>query len=612
MKPTDSRRFAHRTVRRWRRLARRWRDPRAHLVFSPEYAQAISNVPSDPLRGELILAFLAYEGLLRPDQVHTPLPISVRALRTVHTDAYLESLVHPASLGRVLGLPVDARQHDRVLHLQRLMVGGTRLALRLATKDRRTAIHLGGGLHHAHADRGQGFCVFNDIAVGIAELRRDGFTGRILVVDLDLHDGDGTRALFARDAGVHTFSIANRLWDEPDAVESTALALGHEIGDEEYLETIERELPQVFREFPPELVVYLAGCDPAHDDTLGDWRVSAEGMMRRDRFVARAVDQLDGVPMVVLLSGGYGGGAWKYSARFFSWLLSGCAIEPPSTERMTLERYRHLREVLESTGLMNADVDLDDWGLSEEDVMPGFASRPERFLDFYSAHQIEVILERSGLFDRLRSMGFRPILRLDLDNPSGHTLSILDGRRREPVAELRARRDRRALPGFEMLRIEWLLLQNPRGRFSPDRPPLPGQRYPGLGMLRDSMALMMLVCERLRLDGILFVPSHFHLAGQARRTLAFADPSQQGRFESLVEALRSLPLAEGTKAVEEGRVIDEITGGVYAWEPSEMVLPVSSELRARIRGEEYERAVEEAREGCSFRLSDPGGSAGTS
>lgn len=619
MKPTDPRRLAHRTVRQWRRFARRWRPPGAHLVFSPEYGQAVSNVPADPLRGELILAFLVYEGLVRPDQVHTPAAISVRALRTVHTDAYLESLGQPASLRRVLGLPVDARQHDRILHVQRLMAGGTRLALRLATGDGRPAIHLGGGLHHAHADRGQGFCVFNDVAVAIAELRRDGFAGNILVVDLDLHDGDGTRALFAHDASVYTFSLANRLWDEPDAVASTSLALGFEIGDAEYLAVVENELPPVIDTFRPELVVYLAGCDPAHDDDLGDWKISDDGMLRRDRFVVRSVERLAGrAPLVVVLGGGYGGGAWRYSARFFSWLLSGCAIEPPSTARMTLERYRHLRGLLEASGLLDSPTDVDDWGLSEADVMPGAAARPDRFLDFYSAHQIEVILERSGLFDRLRGLGFaRPTLRIDLDNPAGHTLSILDSTHEEPLAELRARRDRRTLADFDMLRIEWLLLQNPRARFSPERPPLPGQRHPGLGMLRDAMALLMLVCERLHLAGILFVPSHFHLAGQARRTLAFADPHKQGRFEALVDALRSLPLAEGTKAVAEGRVIDQGTGEPYAWEPAEMVLPVSHELRARMRGEEYNRAVDEARERSTFRLipspvSDPAAPAGRS
>src|SRR5690606_30822850 len=116
-------------------------------------------------------------------------------------------------------------------------------------------------------------------------LRARQYRDPILVVDLDLHDGNGTRAAFLDDPAVHTYSIHNAPWDDATGVASTSIALGTDVGDAEYLETLRRTLPPIIRSHRPGLVFYIAGCDPATDDALGDWRISAEGMLARDRFV---------------------------------------------------------------------------------------------------------------------------------------------------------------------------------------------------------------------------------------------------------------------------------------------------------------------------------------
>ncbi|HSM52322.1 MAG TPA: histone deacetylase, partial [Thermoanaerobaculia bacterium] len=187
----------------------------------------------------------------------------------------------------------------------------------------------------------------------------------------------------------------------------------------------------------------------------------------------------------------------------------------------------------------------------------------------------------------------------------GQTLRIHgDPGRRELVVELRVRRDRRTMPGAELLWIEWLLLQNPRLGFLSGRPPLPGQKAPGLGMLREVISLLILVCERIGLDGIAFVPSHFHLAVQAHGPLRFAEPLAEARYRALVAALRSLPLGRASEAVDADQVVDAASGEPVRWERSSMVLPVTEALKDRLAGEEFRREVERLEAMLRYRLAE--------
>jgi acetoin utilization deacetylase AcuC-like enzyme len=546
----------------------------------------------------------------------------------VHTVDYLESLREPGSLTRILGVRIPVADEDRFLDLQRAMVGGTLLATRTALETGRIAVNLGGGLHHAHAGRGGGFCVFNDVAVAVATFRKHGFAGRIAVVDLDLHDGDGTRAIFAADESVHTVSIHNRPWDEIEAVEDTSIALGDDVEDAAYLAALEERLPPVLERFRPALVFYLAGCDPAADDDLGNWRISAPGMLARDRFVVGQLRRLGDPPTVVTLAGGYGRDAWRYTARFLGWLLgAGREVEVPSSDEITLRRYRVLSQLL-SPAELTGDGHGDDLGLTEEEVLGALAGTPResRFLGYYSRHGTELALERLGLLQRLRDRGFEhPTLEFELDNPAGQTLRLFNevdpsgpagpsgpstrgrsaGRRSsraELLAELRARRDRRTVPGFEMLRIEWLLLQNPRARFAAGQRPLPGQQHPGLGLLRDVAAVIVLMSDRLGLDGVLFVPAHYHMAARAEEFLRFLEPEDAARYGALREALAGLPMAEATRAVDEGQVVDAETGEPVRWQPVPMVMAISERLEERLESDEYREKLEAARGRYRFRL----------
>ncbi len=588
-------------------LARLAGRPRVHFVYSRNYQIELPGVLFDPQRGERILAFLDSAGLLASAAVHAAEPAPFRLLRKVHTDGHLDSLSRRETLVRILGLELFEDQSEQVMEAQRAMAGGTVAAARLALGSHGIAVNLGGGLHHAFADHGERFCVYNDVAAAVAELRGRGVGARILVIDLDLHDGDGTRSIFAGDPTVYTFSIHNRSSAEVQAVAATVVELGDGVGDAAYLEAVHTHLPPVFERFHPELVFYLAGTDPAADDRIGDWKITPAALLERDRFVLSCVRaESRRLPLVITLAGGYGPNAWRYSARFLSSLLNrGRAVEPPSTEELLLARYRSMACELQEHEL-TGEAPRDDWGLSAEDVAAALDGprRPRRFLGFYSRHGLELTLERAGLLDRIRSLGFdHPALELDVDNPTGDTLRLYgDRQKRELLIELRARVDRRTVPGLALVRIEWLLLQNPRAQFTAERPQLPGQEKPGLGMLQEIVALLVLACDRLQLDGLITVPAHYHVAVKGRKALRFLNPADEGRFRALQRALQGLSLAAATAAVAAGRVVDARTAGPLTWSPVPIVFPVSERFREMMADEAYERAAEEAAQGYELRL----------
>src|SRR5574341_311485 len=340
------------------RLRSTLRPPGVVFVYHRDYGRTVGGVPLDPSRGDEILAFLLDERLIRPRDVSRPVPGSLESVLRVHTAAYLDSLQDPATLTEIFGLPVRDEEVQGLLDHERLVVGGTIQATRLALQGggRRIAVNLQGGMHHARPERGMGFCVFNDVAVAVRRLQARGAIARALVIDLDLHDGNGTRAAFADDPRVHTYSIHNAAWDDGPGAATTSIALGSGVGDARYLAVLRETLPPVVAAHRADLVIYVAGCDPAADDRMGDWKITATGMLARDQFVARLVrgdDLQRPVPLVILPAGGYGTGAWRYSARFLAWLATGGkrAPGPPGDMEMILRRFRPIAREFAATGL---------------------------------------------------------------------------------------------------------------------------------------------------------------------------------------------------------------------------------------------------------------------
>jgi acetoin utilization deacetylase AcuC-like enzyme len=236
--------------------------------------------------------------------VHEPARAAVADLRLVHTDDYVTRLTEGrltnAELRR-LGFPWSPSLVERSYRA----VGGTCEAARAAMKTG-LAMNLAGGTHHAFADRGEGFCVFNDVAVAIRMLQRDRLIRRAAVIDLDVHQGNGTHAIFAGDESVFTFSMhGGRNYPFAKVPGCLDVELEDGTGDDEYLERLAPALPGVLAAAAPDLVVYLAGADPYLGDRLGRLALSLDGLARRDAMVISACREV-GIPVAITIAGGYG------------------------------------------------------------------------------------------------------------------------------------------------------------------------------------------------------------------------------------------------------------------------------------------------------------------
>jgi acetoin utilization deacetylase AcuC-like enzyme len=256
-------------------------------------------------------------GLVRPSDIVEPEPASWDELALVHTGEYLgkmrDGTLSPQEVAE-LELPWSREMVDGF----RLMVGGTLKAAKIACgleefggvphsailhQASRMACHIGGGLHHAFPNHGEGFCPFNDVAVAVRVLQALGIE-RIGIVDLDVHHGNGTAFVFESDARVFTFSMHQQqnypMWKPRGSLD---VGLPDGVRDATFLGELERALPKVMAS-DPQCVFYLAGADPYEDDQLGGLRLTREGLRRRDQMVIESV-KAAGVPLVVTLAGGY-------------------------------------------------------------------------------------------------------------------------------------------------------------------------------------------------------------------------------------------------------------------------------------------------------------------
>lgn len=591
----------------WGAIRRSGRPSGLVLIYDPRYVVQLPSIPMDPLRSEMVLAFLTDEGLVRRRELRRPQSASMKNLRRVHSDKYLESIERREVVEQIVGAPLSDEQAQGLVEFQRLAAGGTVLAAVTALRTGLVAVNLGGGFHHAAASRGMGFCALNDLAIAVARVRARGFTAPILIVDLDIHDGNGTRLIFADDPTVHTFTIHNQDWSPREAAAATVIALGTAVNDATYLKSLRDALPPVVDAVRPGLVLYVAGVDPASDDMMGDWNITAEGMLARDQFVIAQVRPPGAeIPLAITTGGGYGGNAWRYTARFLGWLAAGRPVEPPSNTDMLVRRAEELHRLLGS-GARDLPP-AADWVLSPEDLaafQPGGGVAPRRLLGRYSAQGVELLLDRLGVLAQVRTLGFsQPTIELDFHLDDSDTVRLYgDADRTELLMEIRFRRDRTSLPGMEVLFLEWVLLQNPRRTFHSRKHSIPGQKHPGLGLLRDVMAWLVVLCGELGLDGLMYMPAGYFVATFGSR---FIDPKRQARLEAMRRSLNSLRLVEATRAVEEGRVIDSATGAPVPWEPAPMVIPVSVRLRDLVEGQAYEEALEQELGTLSFRLRQPG------
>ncbi len=247
---------------------------------------------------------LVEDGVLAADDLIVPDAIAWDDLRLVHDAAYVqavESGTLSADMQRRIGFPWSPMMVER----SRRSAGATLAAAREVMRGDAVAANLAGGTHHAFRDRGEGYCVFNDVAVAAAVLLRERTIAKAVVIDLDVHQGNGTASIFRDEPAVFTLSMhGENNYPFLKEVSDLDVVFADGVGDDEYLAAVVEHVPRVLDAQRPDIVFYLAGADPYEGDRLGRLALTIDGLRERDRLVFAACRERQ-IPVVVAMSGGY-------------------------------------------------------------------------------------------------------------------------------------------------------------------------------------------------------------------------------------------------------------------------------------------------------------------
>jgi acetoin utilization deacetylase AcuC-like enzyme len=273
------------------------------VIYAHDYDLHLGNHVFPSIKYRLTKEKLLRDQIVGPQDFVVPSAASEDDIALVHHREYIRKL-QAGKLSYLEILRLEIPYSPELVRAVWLSAGGSILAGRLALQDR-AAVNLGGGFHHAYPDHGEGFCVLNDFAIAIRRLQKDQAIERAMTVDCDVHQGNGTAAIFAGDHTVFTLSIhQENNYPYPKPPSTLDINLRDGVEDAEYLKALEKGLGHALGEFQPHLIYYVAGADPYRDDQLGGLKLSIEGLERRDRMVfekARAKN----IPVAVTLAGGY-------------------------------------------------------------------------------------------------------------------------------------------------------------------------------------------------------------------------------------------------------------------------------------------------------------------
>ena len=273
------------------------------LVYSDRYDLNLGSHVFPSIKYRLVKEKLLREHIAEPGDFVEPPPASDDDIALVHHREYLRKL-QAGKLSYLEVLRLEIPYSPELVRAVWLCTGGSILAGRLALEEG-VGVNVGGGFHHAYPDHGEGFCVLNDFAVAIRRLQKDKTIEQAMTVDCDVHQGNGTAAIFGGDHTVFTLSIhQENNYPYPKPPSSLDINLHDGVGDEEYLRELTQGLDRALAEFRPDLIFYVAGADPYRDDQLGGLKLSLEGLEKRDRLVFEKASGRN-IPVAVTLAGGY-------------------------------------------------------------------------------------------------------------------------------------------------------------------------------------------------------------------------------------------------------------------------------------------------------------------
>ena len=274
------------------------------IAFHPIYKHPLPEGHRFPmLKYELLPEQLLHEGTCTATNFFEPTLPGDAAILAVHDASYYQNLVNlnlTAKEQRKIGFPLS----EALVQRERIIADGTLKGCTYALKHG-IAMNIAGGTHHAYSDRGEAFCMLNDQAIGARHLRSKGLAKNILIVDLDVHQGNGTAEIFQDDASVFTFSMHGR-GNYPFKKETSDLDIPLEKGTDDltYLELLKKTLPKLLAQVQPDFIFYLCGVDVVATDKLGTLGMSPEGCAERDRYVLQTCKD-HGIPVQCSMGGGY-------------------------------------------------------------------------------------------------------------------------------------------------------------------------------------------------------------------------------------------------------------------------------------------------------------------
>ena len=272
------------------------------FVYSPHYEADIGLHVFPTSKYRLVRERLIQKGLAQATDFVEPQPATRRQLELVHKTEYLDDLASLRWTERTCHaeLPLTEEVVNAYYHA----AGGTLLAAELAAHGERIVGHLGGGFHHAFPGHGEGFCLVNDVAVAIRTLQETKQMQRFMIVDLDLHQGNGSAFIFRNDPDVFTLSIHQENLYPLKQASDVDIGLPDHADDDEYLAALQTVWPSVVDKHAPQMILYVAGADPFRDDELGSLKLTFSGLKKRDQIImSEAVNRQ--IPTVVVLAGGY-------------------------------------------------------------------------------------------------------------------------------------------------------------------------------------------------------------------------------------------------------------------------------------------------------------------
>ncbi|WP_323842037.1 MULTISPECIES: histone deacetylase [unclassified Moraxella] len=274
------------------------------VAHHPAFALTVPDGHRFPMaKYEMLPKKLLADGIITADQLFTPTMASVNEILTTHTLQYwqmLDSCTLPPKECRKIGLPMS----PDLIQRERYVVGATIQCAKYALADG-ISLSTSGGTHHAFADHGEGFCVLNDVCVASHVLLKENLAKRILIVDLDVHQGNGNASIMAGNDDVFVMSMhgdKNYPYHKPKS--DLDIGLADSVGDDEYLPVLKYHLPKVLDEFAPDFVFYQAGVDVLAQDRLGRISLTMNGLYEREKFVINTAQQRQ-IPIAIVMGGGY-------------------------------------------------------------------------------------------------------------------------------------------------------------------------------------------------------------------------------------------------------------------------------------------------------------------